>query len=291
MNTTTPTGSPLRQRMIEDMRMRKLSEKTQSQYIRAVRRLAAFLGRSPDTATAEDLRNFQLYLVDHGVSPITLNVTITGLKFLFDVTLDRGHLMAKMQPVKLPKKLPVVLSREEVSRLIAASGNLKHQTALSVAYATGLRASEVVVLRVGDIDSQRMTLRVEQGKGHKDRYAMLPPVLLERLRVWWRVARAQGKMLDGGWLFPGLNPIDHLSTRQLNRAIHLAADTAQIDKRVSLHTLRHSFATHLLEQKVDIRVIQALLGHKKLDYLPCRTMSRCARCFRSTLGERLRDGT
>jgi integrase/recombinase XerD len=265
MNTTTPTGSPLRQRMIEDMRLRKLSEKTQIQYIRAARRLAAYLRRSPDTATAEDLRNFQLYLVDHGVSPITLNATITGLKFLFDVTLDLGHLMAKMQPVKLPKTLPVVLSREEVSRLIAAAGNLKHQTALSVAYATGLRASEVVVLRVGDIDSQRMTLRVEQGKGHKDRYAMLPPILLERLRVWWRVARAQGKMLDGGWLFPGMNPIDHLSTRQLNRAIHLAADTAQIDKRVSLHTLRHSFATHLLEQKVDIRVIQALLGHKKLE--------------------------
>jgi integrase/recombinase XerD len=240
MNTTTPTGSPLRQRMIEDMRLRKLSEKTQIQYVRAARRLAAYLGRSPDTATAEDLRNFQLYLVDHGVSPITLNATITGLKFLFDVTLDLGHLMAKMQPVKLPKTLPVVLSREEVSRLIAAASNLKHQTALSVAYATGLRASEVVVLRVGDIDSQRMTLRVEQGKGHKDRYAMLPPVLLERLRVWWRVARRQGKMFDGGWLFPGMNPIDHLSTRQLNRATHLAADTAQIDKRVSLHTLRHN---------------------------------------------------
>jgi integrase len=170
--------------MIEDMRLRKLSEKTRSHYIRAVRRLAAFLGRSPDTATAEDLRNFQLYLVDHGVSPISLNAAITGLKFFFDVTLDRGQLMAKMQPVKLPKTLPVVLSRAEVARLIAAAGNLKHQTALSVAYATGLRASEVVALRVGDVDSQRMALRVEQGKGHKDRYAMLPPVLLERLRVW-----------------------------------------------------------------------------------------------------------
>lgn len=265
MATSTPTVSPLRQRMIEDMRMRKLSEKTQSSYIRAVRRLAGYLRRSPDTATADELRNFQLYLVDQGVSPMSLNAAITGLKFFFDVTLERGALMAKMQPVKLPKTLPVVLSREEVARLIAAAGNLKHQTALSVAYATGLRASEVVALRVGDIDSQRMALRVEQGKGHKDRYAMLSPVLLERLRVWWRVARAQGKMLDGGWLFPGLNPVDHLSTRQLNRAIHFAADTAQIDKRVSLHTLRHSFATHLLEQKVDIRVIQTLLGHKKLE--------------------------
>jgi site-specific recombinase XerD len=173
--------------------------------------------------------------------------------------------MAKMQPVHLPRKLPVVLSPQEVSRLIVATGNLKHQTALSLAYGTGLRASEVVALKVGDIDSQRMTLRVEQGKGSKDRYAMLSPILLERLRVWWRVARAQGKMLDGGWLFPGLNPIESLSTRQLNRAIHAAADEAKIDRRVSMHTLRHSFATHLLEQKVDIRVIQVLLGHKKLE--------------------------
>jgi site-specific recombinase XerD len=170
-----------------------------------------------------------------------------------------------MQPVHVPRTLPVILSREEVSRLIAAAGNLKHQTALSVAYGAGLRASEVVALKVGDIDSERMTLRVERGKGSKDRYAMLPPVLLERMRVWWRVARAQGKMLDGGWLFPGLDPIDQLSTRQLNRAIHAAADAAKIDKRVSMHTLRHSFATHLLEQKVDIRVIQVLLGHKRLD--------------------------
>ena len=188
-----------------------------------------------------------------------------GLKFFFEVTLDHGELMAKMQPVRVPRTLPVVLSREEVARLIAAAGNLKHQTALSVAYGAGLRASEVVALKVGDIDSERMTLRIEQGKGRKDRYAMLSPVLLERLRVWWRVARAQGKMLDGGWLFPGLNPIESLSTRQLNRAVHAAAQAAKIDKRVSMHTLRHSFATHLLEQKVDIRVIQVLLGHKKLE--------------------------
>jgi integrase/recombinase XerD len=172
--------------------------------------------------------------------------------------------MAKMQPVHLPRKLPVILSREEVGRLIAAAGNLKHQTALALAYGTGLRVNEVVSLKVGDIDSQRMTLRVEQGKGQKDRYAMLSPILLERLRVWWRVARAQGKMLDGGWLFPGLNPIEPLSARQLNRAIH-AAEQAGIEKRVSMHSLRHAFATHLLEQKVDIRLIQVLLGHKKLE--------------------------
>jgi integrase/recombinase XerD len=265
MNSSTPGVTPLRQRMLDDMRMRKLEPKTQAGYLRAVRQLAVFLKGSPDTATIEDLRRFQLDMVDRGTSPITLNATITGLKFFFGVTLDRGALMAKMQPVHVPRTLPVVLSREEVGRLIVAAPNLKYQTALSIAYGTGLRVSEVIALKVSDIDSQRMTLRVEQGKGNKDRYAMLSPVLLERLRAWWRVAHAQGKMLPNGWLFPGLNPVDPLSTRQLNRAIHAAAEAARIDKRVSMHTLRHSFATHLLEQKVDIRVIQVLLGHKRLE--------------------------
>jgi site-specific recombinase XerD len=265
MDSSTKRISPLRQRMIEDMRMRKLGEKTQATYIRAVCQLAGFLARAPDTATVEDLRRFQLHLVDHGTSPITLNATITGLKFFFEVTLDRGELMARMQPVYVPRRLPVVLSREEVARLIAAARNLKHQRALSVAYGAGLRAGEVIALKVGDVDSERMTLRVEQGKGGKDRYAMLSPVLLERLRTWWRVGHAQGKILPGGWLFPGLNPVDRLSARQLNRAIKDAAFVAKIDKRISMHTLRHCFATHLLEQKVDIRVIQVLLGHKKLE--------------------------
>ncbi|MGL6112638.1 MAG: tyrosine-type recombinase/integrase [Rubrivivax sp.] len=265
MDTTTRAGTPLRQRMLDDMRMRKLEPKTQETYIRAVRKLAAHLKRSPETATVEDLRNFQLHLVDVGTSPVTLNATLTGLKFFFDVTLGRIELMAKMQPVKVPRTLPVVLSPEEVSRLIAAARNVKHQVALSVAYGTGLRVSEVVGLKVTDVDSQRMTLRVEQGKGRKDRYAMLSPVLLQRLRSWWRIAHAQGKILPGGWLFPGLDPMDPLSTRQLNRAVHAAAEAAGIDKRVSPHTLRHSFATHLLERKVDIRVIQVLLGHKKLE--------------------------
>lgn len=265
MTATIPAISPLRQRMIDDMRMRKLADKTQSHYLRAVRQFSLFLEHSPDRATIEDLRRYQLHLVDQGISAISLNAAIIGLKFFFDVTLDHPQLMSKMQLVRIPRTLPVVLSREEVARLIEAAGNIKYQTALSLAYGTGLRAGEVVALKVGDIDSQRMTLRVERGKGQKDRYAMLSPVLLERLRVWWRVARAQGKMLDGGWLFPGMNPVDSLSTRQLNRAIHAAAEAAQIDKRVSMHTLRHSFATHLLEQKVDIRIIQVLLGHKKLD--------------------------
>lgn len=265
MTPSAQAITPLRQRMLDDMRMRKLSPKTQAAYIRAVLYLSAFLRRPPDTATAEDLRLFQLHLVDRGISPITLNATITGLKFFFDSTVGHGELMAKMHPVRVPHKLPVVLSPQEAGRLIAAASNLKYQTALAIAYGTGLRVSEIVALKVGDIDSQRMTLRVEQGKGRKDRYAMLSPVLLERLRAWWRHAHALGKMLPGGWLFPGMDPVDPLTARQLNRAVHAAAEAAKIDKRVSMHTLRHSFATHLLEQKVDIRVIQVMLGHKKLE--------------------------
>jgi site-specific recombinase XerD len=264
MTSSQTNASPLRQRMIDDMHMRQLSPKTQDTFLRIVREFARFPERSPDTASVEDLRRYQLHLVDHGTSPVSLNHAITGLKFFFEVTLDRPELMLRMHPVRVPRILPVVLSPDEVRRLIEAAGNLKHQTALSVAYGAGLRASEVVALKVGDIDSQRMTLRIEQGKGRRDRYAMLSPVLLERLRVWWHVARAQGKMLDGGWVFPGLDPVDPLSTRQMNRAIH-AAEAAHIDKRASMHTLRHSFATHLLEQKVDIRVIQVLLGHVKLE--------------------------
>ena len=265
MNPSTTNVTPLRQRMIDDMRMRKLDGKTQIQYIRAVRRLAAFLKRSPDTATAEDLRRFQLHMVDTGTTAPTINATLSGLKFFFDVTLGHGELMVNTQAVRQPRKLPVVLSCQEVARLIAAAPNIKYQAALSVAYGAGLRASEVSGLKVTDVDSDRMILRVEQGKGGKDRYAMLSPVLLERLRAWWRLGHAQGKILPNGWLFPGLNPMDSLSTRQLNRAIHLAADAAHIDKRVSMHTLRHSFATHLLEENVNIRVIQVLLGHKRLE--------------------------
>ena len=159
----------------------------------------------------------------------------------------------------------MILSREEVARLIGAARGIKYQTALSVAYGAGLRAGEVIALKSTDVDSQRMVLRVEQGKGHKDRYAMLPPVLLERLRAWWRYAKPLGMVRDGGWLFPGRNPINPLGPRMLNRAVHEAARAAGIDKRVSMHTLRHCFATHLLEQKEDVRVIQVLLGHKKLN--------------------------
>ena len=172
MNPSTQVVSPLRQRMIEDMRLRKLNGKTQIAYVRAVRRLAGFLRRSPDTATGEDLRRFQLHMVDQGTSSMTINATISGLRFLFEITLERGELMAMMSPVREPRRLPVVLSREEVARLIAAARNPKHRAALSVAYGAGLRASEVVSLKVGDIDSERMTLRVEQGPQGSLRHAL-----------------------------------------------------------------------------------------------------------------------
>lgn len=265
MNTTTQGISPLRQRMIEEMRMRQLAPKTREAYIRAVLHFTRYLRRSPDTATAEELRGYQLHCVKQGISAITLNATITGLKFFFEATLGQKEVMAKMHPVRVRRTLPIILSREEVARLIEAAKTLKHRTALSVAYGAGLRVSEVTALKVGDIDSQRMLLRVEQGKGHKDRYALLPPILLERLRIWWRHAHAAGKILPGGYLFPGLDPMDSMSTRQLNRAVHEAAEAAHIDKRVSMHSLRHAFATHLLEQGENIRTIQVLLGHKKLE--------------------------
>ncbi|HEY8025517.1 MAG TPA: site-specific integrase [Burkholderiaceae bacterium] len=265
MTQTTKPVSLLRQRMLDDMRMRKLSPKTQSSYIRAVKQFAGFLGRLPDTATDEDLRLYQIFMVDCGTSAGAINAAIVGLKFFFEVTLKRPALMDQMQYVPQPRRLPVVLSCEEVARLIAAADSPKYKAALSLAYGAGLRISEVTGLKVGDIDSQRMVLRVDQGKGHKDRYAMLSPVMLDYLRAWWRAARTQGKMPPGGWLFPGQNPVNPLSNRQLTRAFHAAADAAHIDKRASMHTLRHSFATHLLERRVDVRVIQVLLGHKKLE--------------------------
>jgi integrase/recombinase XerD len=257
--------SPLRQRMIEDMRMRKMERHTQEGYIRGVYRLARYLGRSPETATAEDLRRFQLHLVEAGVSASTLNATLTACRFFFQITLDRPQVVAKIRQVRVEQKLPVVLSLEEVALLIESAPNLKMKTALTLAYGAGLRAGEVVALKTTDVDSQRMVLRIEQAKGRKDRYALLSPLMLERLRAWWRYARSQDMVLDGGWLFPGMDRLSPLSTRQLNRGIHDAARAAGIDKRVSMHSMRHAFATHLLEQKQDIRVIQVLLGHKKLE--------------------------
>jgi integrase/recombinase XerD len=251
--------SPLRQRMIDDMTARRFKEKVQKDYVRHVRTFTAFLGRSPDTATSEDLRRFQLHMAQQQISAGSINAAVAALRFFFTVSLERPDLVRHLTTVNKPRKAPVVLSQEEVTRLLEAAPGLKVKAALGVAYGAGLRVSEVVALKVSDIDSQRMMLRVEQGKGQRDRYVMLSPQLLELLREWWRAARPQA------WLFPGQNPVNPMSARQLNRAVHAAKNLAGISKRVSPHTLRHSFATHLLEQNVDIRVIQVLLGHAKLE--------------------------
>jgi site-specific recombinase XerD len=267
---TDKTISPLRRRMTEDMTVRGFTVGTQRGYIRAVGDFTAFFGRSPDQASAEDLRRYQLHMRSSGASATTMNAAVSALRFFFGVTLGRGDAQVGMTTVREPHKLPVILSPEEVARLLDAAPGLKYRAALSVTYGAGLRASEVVSLKLTDIDSSRMVIRVEQGKGRKDRYAMLSEPLLHLLRAWWLAGRGRGVMLahgsgGGGWLFPGQNPVNPLTTRQLRRAFDGAKVAAGIDKRVSLHTLRHCFATHLLEQKVDIRVIQVLLGHKKLD--------------------------
>jgi len=264
MTTTNPSISPLRQRMIDDMCLRKLSPQTHTAYIRAVKSFTRFFSRSPDQARAEDLRRFQLHMVSTGVSRTTINATITGLRFFFEITLERPEAMMKMSPVRVERKLPVVLSADEVGRLLQAAPGIKYQAAFALGYGAGLRAGEVVGLKVTDIDRERKVIRVEQGKGRKDRYAMLSPTMHKVLRGWYRNAHSKGKILPNGWLFPGQNPVNPLSTRQLNRAFHAAVALAEINKHVSLHSLRHAYATHLLEHKVDIRLIQVLLGHKKL---------------------------
>jgi integrase/recombinase XerD len=246
--------------MIEDMTIRKLGAKTQHDYVQRVKDFAVFLGRSPAAASKEEVRAYQLHLSSSGARTPKINATVSALRFFFDVTLDRADLGKQMTFVYEPRKLPVVLSPEEVRRMLEAAPGLKYKAALSVAYGAGLRVSEVISLKVCDIDSERMLIRVEQGKGHKDRNAMLSPVLLELLREWWKVCRSRG------WLFPGgRDPVQPMTTRQLTRACHTAVQAAEIKKRVTPHTLRHSFATHLLEQGIDIRVIQVLLGHAKLD--------------------------
>ena len=257
--------SPLRRRMLQDMAIRGLREHTQHDYIRFVRSFASFLRRSPDTATAEDIRRFQAHQAESGVQPPTINSSVSALRFLFTVTLDRPDLSRRLVLVRHPRKLPDVLSVEEVGRLLEAAPGLKYKAALGTAYGAGLRVSEVAALKVDDIDSTRMLIRVEQGKGRKDRNAMLSPQLLELLRLGWREGKRRNVMPPHGWLFPGRSAVEPVSTRQINRAVHEAAEVAGIRKRVTPHTLRHSFATHLLEQDVDIRVIQVLLGHSKLD--------------------------
>jgi len=265
---STDTISPLRQRMIEDMNARKLCAGTQTGHIRSCKRFAAFLKRSPDTATVEDIRRFQLHLSETGVSICNRNRIMTGVRFLFRVTLRRLDLAAEIYHLREPQKIPLVMSLDEMKRLLAVATSLKPRVLLSLGYGCGLRAGEVVRLKVKDIDRAQNIIRVEQSKGRKDRHVMLSPEMLALLRQWWKVRPSRydaGISLQERWLFPGMRAGKPMTTRQLSRLFHEAADAAGIKKSVTLHALRHSFATHLLEDDTDIRIIQALLGHDKLE--------------------------
>jgi integrase/recombinase XerD len=271
--------TPLRRRMIEDMNARKLCAQTQRGHIHSCKRFAEFLKRSPEAATVEDIRRFQLHLSETGISICNRNRIMTGVRFLVRVTLRRLDLAAEIYHIREPQKIAQVMSPDETRRVLAVAPSLKARVALSLCYGCGLRAGEVVRLKVKHIDSAQKIIRIEQSKGRKDRNVMLSPEMIDLLRQWWKARRgfdAHTTPLQERWLFPGRKPGMPMTTRQLNRLFHEAADGAGIKKGVTLHALRHSFATHLLERGTDIRIIQALLGHDKLDYLPRRTMSRRA---------------
>ncbi len=264
---TTNAVSPLRQRMIEDMNSRQLGAHTQRSHIYSCKRFAVFLKRSPDTATREDIRLFQLHLAETGMSICNRNRIMTGVRFLFRVTLRRLDLAAEIYHLREPQKIPQVMSPDEAKHLLAVASNLKARVMLSLSYGCGLRAGEVVRLKVKHIDSAQKIIRIEQSKGRKDRNVMLSPETLALLRQWWKARRGYDTTtpVQERWLFPGRRPGKPMTTRQLSRLFHEAADAAGITKCVTLHALRHSFATHLLDRGTDIRKIQALLGHDKLD--------------------------
>jgi integrase/recombinase XerD len=235
--------------MIEDMSARKLNPHTQRSHISSCKRFAAYLKRSPDTATAEEIRLFQLHLIETGASICNRNRIMTGLRFLFRVTLRRLDLAAEIYHLKEPQKIPLVMSLDEAKRLLAVAGSLKVHVLLALRYGAGLRAGEVVRLKVGDIDSAQNIIRIVQFKGRKDRHVMLSPEMLDLLRQWWKVRPTRydtGVPQEQRWLFPGRKPGKPMTTRQLNRLFHETADAAGIKKAVTLHALRHSFATHLL---------------------------------------------
>src|SRR6201981_2086235 len=261
----TNTVSPLRQRMIEDMAARKLNPHTQRSHIYSCRRFAAWLKRSPDTATADEVRRFQLYLIET-TSICNRNRIMTGVRFLFRVTLRRHDLAAEVWHIKEPERLPPVLSPEEIKRVLTMATSLKARAMLTLAYGCGLRAGEVVRLRAADVDSEQKIIRIVQSKGRKDRHVMLPAEVLKLLRQWWKVrptASNNSVAPEQRWLFPGRRQHTPMTPRQFRLLFKEAAKAAGLRKTVPLHSLRHSFATHLLERGKDIRVIQALLGHSK----------------------------
>jgi len=251
--------SPLRRRMIEDMTVRNLSPATQRSYVHAVAKFGRFFGRSPERLGLEEVRAFQVHLVAGGISWPALNQTVCALRYLYGVTLKQADLPERIPYARTPRKLPVVLSADEVVAFLEAVPGLKARAALTTAYAAGLRASEAAGIKVGDIDSSRMVIRVEQGKGGRDRYVMLSPQLLGILRSYWKLAR------PAHWLFPGRDGEHPIGPAVLHAACRSACAASGLSKRVTVHTLRHSFATHLLESGTDIRIIQALLGHSSLN--------------------------
>ena len=265
----TNTVSPLRQRMIEDMAGRKLNPHTQRSHIHSCKRFAAWLKHSPDTATPDEVRQFQLYLIERGMSICNRNRIMTGVRFLYRVTLRRHDLAAEVWHIKEPERLPPVLSPEEVKRVLTMATSLKARAMLTLAYGCGLRAGEVVRLRAGNIDSEQKIIRIVQSKGRKDRHVMLPAEVLKLLRQWWKVRPTAyddaALAPEQRWLFPGPRHHQPLTTRQFSRLFKEAAKAAGLRKTVPLHSLRHSFGTHLLERGTDIRLIQALLGHSKLE--------------------------
>jgi integrase/recombinase XerD len=265
--------TPLRRRMIEDMRVRNLSPVTQRCYVHAVAKFARHFNRSPDQLVLEEIRAYQVHLTTTGISWAGFNVAVCALRFFYGVTLGRTTIVERIPYARKRRQLPVILSADEVARFFAAVPSLKHRTALMTAYAAGLRVSEVVRLTIADIDSRRMLIRVEQGKGGSDRYVMLSPQLLIVLRAYWRKAR------PGHWLFPGQDESRPLDASVLQWACRNARTAARLGKPVTVHTLRHSFATHLLKAGTDIRIIQVLLGHRDLS-----TTARYTQVAATTIG-------
>ena len=252
--------NPLRQRMIDDMQLRNLAPGTQDHYIRHVAAFAKYYGRSPEELDMEDVRNYLLYLLnERKLSAEAVNQCVTSLKFVYLTTLEMPWTSEYFPRARVPQRLPVILSQEELLAFFDHIPSLKYRAAMMTCYGAGLRVSEVVALKIGDIDSQRMLLRVEQGKGRKDRYAMLSPRLLDVLRRYWRAFPSKH------YLFPSWRENRHMSTTALQIACREAAAHSGLRKHVTVHTLRHSFATHLLEGGTDIRIIQALLGHSRID--------------------------
>jgi integrase/recombinase XerD len=254
----TEQMTPLRRRMLDDMTIRNMSPSTQKIYVRAVANFSIFHGRSPDKLNAEDVRDYRLHLITRGLKATSINPIMGALRFFYGTTLGQKHLSEQIPYARREDTLPAVLARDEVVRFLKAVTDLQMRTTFITIYAAGLRVSEAVKLTASDIDSARMVIAIRQAKGRKDRYVMLSEQLLGILRVYWKQTRPEH------WLFPGPDRVRPITTRSVERACRKAAEAAGLDKTVTVHTLRHSFATHLLEQGVDIHVIQDLLGHRNI---------------------------